>query len=135
MSDHAQALVGLRRDGEALTVAARGEFDTTTAELLRRALLDAARKAPAAGLVVDLSAVTFMDSMGLAAVIAGFQAARAAAVPFSVAAASPFVAKLLTLTGLAALWLSASGDAGGAGSATATAQPPPTPPSPAAAIK
>jgi anti-anti-sigma factor len=53
---------------------------------------------------VDLSAVTFMDSVGLAALVTGFKSVRAAGLPFVVAAASPSAARLLRMTGLARLW-------------------------------
>jgi anti-anti-sigma factor len=71
----------------------------TTARPLREVLLEAVPHASGQGVAVDLSAVTFMDSVGLAALVTGFKSARAAGLPFTVAAASPSAARLLRMTG------------------------------------
>ena len=85
-----------------------GEFDTTNAARLRSALLgaveQAGERAGEPGVEIDLSAVRFMDSMGLGALVAGFHLARRRGVPYRVGRASPAAARLLTMTGLARLW-------------------------------
>ena len=81
-----------------------GEFDTTNAARLRSALLGAVEQAGEPGVEIDLSAVRFMDSMGLGALVAGFHLARRRGVPYRVGRASPAAARLLTMTGLARLW-------------------------------
>lgn len=87
-----------------------GEFDTTNAAHLRAVLVRAVDQAGEPGLEVDLSAVRFVDSMGLGALVAAFHRARGRGVPFRVGQASPVAARLLNMTGLARLWCSRDDD-------------------------
>ena len=77
----------------------RGEIDAANAERLRRALTGASRERPNA-VVVDLLYVTFIDSVGIGVLAAGYNAARRLGVPYRVRRASPFISRQLLQTGL-----------------------------------
>jgi anti-sigma B factor antagonist len=112
VTERAQAWLSQGDDG-AVLVHVRGDIDTVTADALNRVVLDATTQAGRSGVVLDLSGVAFIDSVGLAALIAGYKTARAAGVPFTVGEASPFVTRLLQITGLAPLWQSSAGRGAG----------------------
>ena len=97
MSDEIVTTVG-ENDGIA-TMALHGEVDVLTVERLRVALGGALAARPST-IVVDLTGLTFIDSTGLGALIAGFQRARDAGVPFRLAHASEGVRQILVLSGL-----------------------------------
>lgn len=68
-------LVDSRRDGTSgWIVAADGEIDLATSPPLRAALLEAIEAQPR--VLVDLRAVTFMDSTGIATLLTAAEAAR-----------------------------------------------------------
>ena len=76
----------------------RGEIDLTSVELLRHDLL------PAVGLaavLVDLEAVAFIDSVGLAVLFTAAQRSRAAQQRFGVICPDPRMHRLLTVVALA----------------------------------
>src|SRR5690606_38106595 len=78
-------------------VAAVGEIDLATAPALRTELLTAlVRYSPR--LVLDLSGVTFLDSTGLAVLVAVHRRARAEGGELSLAGPRPVVRKLLGIT-------------------------------------
>ncbi len=85
--------------GRTAVVAATGEIDLTNADGLRDALL-AALDAGAAGLVADLSTVTFLDSAGVTALVRASRRSRAENVTFRLAVAVPSVRRLLNLVGI-----------------------------------
>jgi anti-sigma B factor antagonist len=105
VTERAQAWLSRHDDG-AVVVHVRGDIDTVTAGALRGVVLEAAAQAGPPGVVLDLSGVGFIDSVGLAALVAGHKAARAAGVPFTVEPASRFAARRLHMTGLPSLWQS-----------------------------
>ncbi len=81
-------------------VAMRGEIDAVTIPSLARCLDDAVD----AGLhqvVLDMADVSFIDSVGLAAVVAARKRLGADGCTLSVCRPSPHVRKLLEITGLA----------------------------------
>src|SRR5215207_1290717 len=86
-----------RVGGEAC-VAVAGEVDVDTAPRMRDALLEAIAEGEA--VFVDLGSVTFMDSVGLSALIVARHAADARGLPLRLRNVPPRVLKLLTLTGL-----------------------------------
>lgn len=86
----------LRRDENRVTVA--GEVDVDTAPRLTTALLAAVRTAQ--HVVVDLTAVTFMDSQGLAALVRARREAEARGGTVSLTGVTPRIRKLLRITGL-----------------------------------
>ena len=89
----------LAHDARTTTVALHGEIDVLTVDQVRVALAGALAAGPE-HLVVDLADLTFIDSTGLGALIAGFQRARDAGVSFRLTHASPAVRQILMLSGL-----------------------------------
>jgi anti-sigma B factor antagonist len=81
-------------------VTARGAVDMATHGLLEQALVDGMQAASTSGaeaVVVDLSAVTFMDSAGLSVIVA---AHRSAAVPLRLVVDTAAVKRVIELSGL-----------------------------------
>jgi anti-sigma B factor antagonist len=83
---------------EGTCVAVAGEVDVDTAPRMRRALV--AGLAAGERVVLDLAAVTFMDSSGLSALLAIHQDAKAAGLTFQLQRVPPAVLRLLTVTGM-----------------------------------
>lgn len=87
-------------DGEGRTVlAVSGEVDLATMPALTEALAQAHRDG-AAGIVVDLAAVDFMDSSGVRVLVEAAHRAEQAGVPLSVRGARGWVARVLEITGV-----------------------------------
>lgn len=76
-----------------------GDLDHHTSSRLS-ATLDEVAFDPAAGLVVDLSALTFCDSTGIAALIDAHRRAREAGTPLVLAGLDPEIARVLRIMGL-----------------------------------
>lgn len=91
--------VGERAVGTAWVVSAAGELDGATAGLLRAAVDRALDVLPAA-VVVDLSAVTFIDSAGVRAVLDRRSVIRALDSRLHVVAGAEQVRAVLELSGL-----------------------------------
>jgi RNA polymerase sigma-B factor len=89
----------LRRDG-VLILQVRGEVDRDTAGRLRTGLRHAVAIAGADRLVVDLAAVPLMDAAGVAVLLDAVTAAHAAQVELAVTGAQPFVARVLSVSGM-----------------------------------
>jgi anti-sigma B factor antagonist len=83
-----------------VVVEVRGEIDVACADRLSEELVDTVTKLRPVRLVVDLLHVTFIDSMGVGALVAGRNAAQAVGIPFSVRRPSDFVVAQLRQTGL-----------------------------------
>lgn len=77
-----------------------GEFDLALREALTAAVVEAAGAAGASGVVVDLAETNFLDSAGIAALVAGYHAARRAAREYAIVNAHGTVAQVLQLTGV-----------------------------------
>jgi anti-sigma B factor antagonist len=75
-----------------------GEVDLSWSAELRRAILDAVGAAPA--VLVELTAVSYIDSSGIAALVEGYQTARAGARQFGLLGISPPVRAVLELARL-----------------------------------
>ena len=87
-----------RRDGRVVVVA-EGEIDMSTSPELRAALRGPEAKAPT--VVLDLRAVTFMDSSGLGVIVGQHKRAREEGFRFGVAIrGAPGVERILELSGL-----------------------------------
>lgn len=86
---------------EPLRVVAEGELDAASAAILAQALAEAT--STAAGIALDLSGVSFIDSSGLRVIAAEVQRAEAAGTPFAVSAASDAVRRIFEMTGLISL--------------------------------
>ncbi len=81
-----------------VVVTAEGEMDMATAGELRGSV-GRAMGAPATVVVIDLSAVTFMDCCGLRELVAARARLRAGGRGLRLRSPSPAVLRLLTLTG------------------------------------
>ena len=80
-------------------VYAHGEIDSSSAPVLQRALL----AAPAAGherVVLDLSGVSFLDSSGVGAVMAGYAEAQERRARFAVVCTDNHAAQRIRIMGL-----------------------------------
>ena len=80
-------------------VTAAGEIDLTNAEGLRDALLSALN-AGALGLVVDMTATTFLDSAGVTALVRASRRAAATEATLRLAVTAPPVLRVLNLVGI-----------------------------------
>jgi stage II sporulation protein AA (anti-sigma F factor antagonist) len=85
--------------GRTAVVAAAREIDLTNAESLRDALLSALNSG-ALGLVVDMTATTFIDSAGVTALVRASRRAAASEATVRLAATSPAVLRVLNLVGI-----------------------------------
>jgi anti-anti-sigma factor len=109
-----EAVMTTRRQADgALVVDVRGVLDAATVDALRNALLGTLAAERPRTMIVDLTFVTFMDSMGIGALVAGLNAARELGSQFVLRNPSEFVHRQLRVTGLAELFgLPATGTAG-----------------------
>ena len=94
-----EIVTSLDRTGDTATVSLRGEVDVLTVDQVRVALGEALAARPRE-LVVDLTALAFIDSTGLGALIFGFQRARDGGVRFRLAHPSRTVHQILVLSGI-----------------------------------
>jgi anti-anti-sigma factor len=83
----------------ALRVAIAGELDISTVPYFNKQLSEV-QSGSATTLILDLSAVTFMDSTGLSAVLVSEMQARMRGQRFVVVAGPPHVHELFKLTGV-----------------------------------
>jgi anti-anti-sigma factor len=83
-----------------VVVEVRGDVDLACASRLREVLEDTATHLRPARVVVDLMHVTFIDSTGIGALVAGRNAAQALGIPFTVRRPSSYVVAQLHQTGL-----------------------------------
>jgi anti-sigma B factor antagonist len=84
--------------GDFHVVRVSGEVDLSWSQELRRAILDALKAGDRVG--VDLSGVSYIDSSGIAALVEGFQSARARGQRFALIAISASVKSVLELARL-----------------------------------
>lgn len=90
--------IGIREEGGFRVVALSGDVDMHGSPKVRQALLDAvASKAP---LLVELSAVSYMDSSGVASLVEGFQTAKKQGSEFALAGVAQPVMAVLKLARL-----------------------------------
>lgn len=80
-----------------------GEVDLSWSQQVRHAVLEALEVHPAVG--VELSDVSYIDSSGIAALVEGFQAARAKGSRFALVAISDAVRAVLELARLDRVFL------------------------------
>lgn len=85
--------------GRTAVVTATGEIDITNADGLRDALLTALNSG-ALGLVADMTATTFVDSAGVAALVRASRRAAATEAAVRLAATAPAVLRVLNLVGI-----------------------------------
>ncbi len=77
-----------------------GEVDLSWSQEIRRSVLDALATTPAPALAVELSEVSYIDSSGIAALVEGFQQARAKGQRFALVSPSASVTSVLELARL-----------------------------------
>jgi anti-sigma B factor antagonist len=97
MSIHPNSVTSETGDGYVL-VRLGGEVDLSWSQDVRRAVLDALASANVVG--VELSAVSYIDSSGIAALVEGFQQARTRGKRFALVAVSDAVRAVLELARL-----------------------------------
>lgn len=88
------------REERRVAVCVAGDVDMATAPRVGEALAEAAGATPAADVVVDLAACTFLDSSGLAVLVEGARRARSTGRAFSIRGAGEQVRRLIDLTHL-----------------------------------
>jgi anti-sigma B factor antagonist len=93
-----------RSDEDTVIVEVRGPLEAQTVGALRSVLLDAVGRWRPKQLAVDLRNVPFMDSMGVGILVTGSNAARDVGGTLVVRSPSPFVHRLLHITGLTELF-------------------------------
>jgi anti-sigma B factor antagonist len=100
-----EAVMTTRRQADgAIVIDVRGTLDTATVDALRVALLTTLHAERPVTMIVDLTFVTFMDSMGVGALVAGHNAARETGTRFVLRNPSEFVHRQLRITGLAEMF-------------------------------
>lgn len=100
-----EAVMTTRRQADGATVVdVRGTLDAATVDALRAALLGTLASDRPAVMIVDLTYVTFMDSMGVGALVAGHNAAHEIGTSFVLRNPSAFVHRQLRVTGLAEMF-------------------------------
>ena len=100
-----EAVMTTRRQSDGvLVVDVRGTLDAATVDALRAALLSTLQTQRPDVMIVDLTFVTFMDSMGIGALVAGYNAAREVGSRFVLRNPSEFVHRQLRVTGLAEMF-------------------------------
>src|SRR5947209_4263965 len=96
-------------DGPVRDVVVNGDVDLSTAPALERAITEAVTADGVTRVLVDLSAVEFMDSSGIAVLLKGRRAADERSVEFRVTGGHGIVRQVLELTGV---WTYLSGEPG-----------------------
>jgi anti-sigma B factor antagonist len=91
--------VSIRQDAERVIVVPVGELDLASVDILA-AHLAAATDGNAARIEVDLSGVTFVDSVGIHALLKGRRLAEAGGKDYAVNGADGLVREVLELTGV-----------------------------------
>ena len=94
--------VQVKDEGESTTVTVAGEIDLATSTRLNREL-DAVLDRQPQRLRIDLTAVPFMDTTGVAVLLKARRRAIEQGCRFSVSSASPALTRLFEITGLAGL--------------------------------
>ncbi len=91
--------VTVRTVDRTAVVTVAGEIDVYTSPLLQERLVEVLREG-LSSIVLDLSAVTFLDSTGLGVLITGLKRCRSADGDLVLVTAQPNVLKVLEITGL-----------------------------------
>jgi anti-anti-sigma factor len=90
--------------GGVVQIAPRGEIDVDTAYEVREAIAEVLAKGRPARIELNMRLVTFIDSVGISAMVAGFQTAEVSGVKLVVTEPSRFVHRQLWVTGLLGLF-------------------------------
>ncbi|MFV2101310.1 STAS domain-containing protein [Micromonospora sp. LOL_024] len=92
------------RPGGVIEIAPRGEIDVDTAYEVKEAIAEVLAKGRPARIELNMRLVTFIDSVGISAMVAGFQTAEVSGVKLVVTEPSRFVHRQLWVTGLLGLF-------------------------------
>ncbi|WP_042371523.1 STAS domain-containing protein [Streptacidiphilus neutrinimicus] len=98
MTDHVLAVTTQAHPTGAAVVTVEGELEYSTAANLRQAI--EAAPFTTAGVVLDLTALTYCDSTGLTALLAAQRRAQAAAAPLALAGMSEDLQHVFSIVGL-----------------------------------
>jgi anti-sigma B factor antagonist len=85
--------------GDCAVIQVTGEVDVYTAPMLREQIRELAAKG-AVHLIADLSAVDFLDSTGLGALLGGLKRLREAGGSLALAISTPRIMRIFQITGL-----------------------------------
>ncbi len=103
MTDRMESSTTIEQLGDTYVVTARGEVDAFTVPALRLELQRIAEDAAIGVLVVDLFAVTFLDSSGLGAIVGALRRVRERGGALRIVRPQTPAARIFDLTGLAAV--------------------------------
>ena len=98
------SIVTSQLPGGTVEISPRGEVDVDTAHELREAVVGVLNRDRPARIELDMRSVTFIDSVGISAMVAGFQAAAVSGTKLVVTHPSRFVHRQLWVTGLLGLF-------------------------------
>lgn len=98
------SIVTSTRPGGVLEILPIGEIDVNTAYEVRDAVAVAITNGRPTSVELNLRLVSFIDSTGISALVAGFQTAAVSGVRLVVTQPSPFVHRQLWVTGLLGLF-------------------------------
>jgi anti-anti-sigma factor len=90
--------------GGVVEIAPRGEIDVDTAHEVREAVAAVLAKGRPSRIQLNMRLVSFIDSVGISAMVAGFQTAEVSGVKLLVTEPSRFVHRQLWVTGLLGLF-------------------------------
>ncbi len=90
--------------GGVVEIAPRGEIDVDTAHEVREAVAAVLAKSRPTRIHLNMRLVSFIDSVGISAMVAGFQTAEVSGVKLVVTEPSRFVHRQLWVTGLLGLF-------------------------------
>jgi anti-anti-sigma factor len=90
--------------GGVVEIAPRGEIDVDTAYEVREAIVGLLAKGRPPRIELNMRLVSFIDSVGISAMVAGFQTAEVSGVKLIVTEPSRFVHRQLWVTGLLGLF-------------------------------
>ncbi|SDZ40161.1 anti-anti-sigma factor [Micromonospora pattaloongensis] len=101
--------------GGVVEISPRGEIDVDTAHEVREAIAGVLTRSRPTRIQLNMRLVTFIDSVGISAMVAGFQTAEVSGVKLVVTEPSRFVHRQLWVTGLLGLFGAPEPYYGGAG--------------------
>ena len=93
-----------RQADGAFVIEVRGSLDAATVDGLRAVILGTLQRERPVTLIVDLTFVVFMDSVGIGTLVSGHTAAREMGTRFLLRNPSEFVHRQLRVTGLAEMF-------------------------------
>ena len=100
-----EAVLTTRRQADgAIVIDVRGSLDAATVDALRETLIGTVQRERPVTLIVDLTFVVFMDSMGVGTLVSGYNAAREVGTRLVLRNPSEFVHHQLRVTGLAEMF-------------------------------